>query len=90
MIEELRAQFRDRFIDSARSHLARARTAAVDADLAVIATELHALAGEAALLEFTDCARFARAGENHARAGETRQCDDVMDSLTKAIDVIAG
>ena len=86
MLDELRAKFRPRFLATARARVARAR--APEADSGVLAAELHSLAGEASLLEFTECATIARAAEKHARAGEVRQCRAMLDPLAAAVEAL--
>jgi hypothetical protein len=85
--DELWARYRSRFIASARTRIARTR--ASGADTGVIASELHALAGEAALLELVECARLARAAGDHARAGERRACESVVSELEGRIGELA-
>jgi HPt (histidine-containing phosphotransfer) domain-containing protein len=87
MLEELRSKFRGRFIETARARIARTR--GPDADSGVLVSELHALAGEASLLEFAECARLAREAEQHARAGEGRKCREVVNALAAAIETLA-
>jgi hypothetical protein len=87
MLDELRARFKLRFLVTARARLARTR--APDVDMGAVAAELHSLAGEAALLEFTECAGLARAAERHARAGELRSCRESLDAIERALDAIA-
>lgn len=62
---EMRKLFLPRFVAQARSHLARASDAA-----GPVAREMHALAGEAAVMELVDVAGLAREAEGRARAGE--------------------
>jgi HPt (histidine-containing phosphotransfer) domain-containing protein len=81
MIEEIRARFLPRFLDTARGRLARARDAVANpkaAEPATVAHEIHALAGEAALLELEEVARLARGAEQAARKWTaTGEGDDV-------------
>jgi HPt (histidine-containing phosphotransfer) domain-containing protein len=88
MLDDLRARFKQRFIDTARARIARTRAA--DGDLGSAAAEMHGLAGEAALLEYAECARLARAAEGHARAGEGRKCKEALDALAKAVEGLTG
>jgi len=67
VIDELRAKFLPRFLDSARARLQRARGGLLEGDRAVVMHEMHALAGEAAILEFQEVARSARGAEKLAR-----------------------
>jgi hypothetical protein len=89
MLDELRARFRTRFVETARGRVKRARELAMDSDLASVAVELHSLAGEASLLEYVDCARCARAAEQLARSGEGRRCKDALEPLAEAIEAVA-
>jgi HPt (histidine-containing phosphotransfer) domain-containing protein len=84
MLDELRERFKQRFLDTARARIARTRTA--DGDMGSAASEMHGLAGEAALLEYVECARLARAAEAHARAGEGRKCKEAIDALATAVE----
>ena len=86
MLDDLRAKFRTRFLETARQRLVRVRSP--QADSGVMASELHSLAGEASILEYDDCAELAKSAERHARAGEARKCRDVIDALAKAVDAI--
>jgi hypothetical protein len=86
MLEEIRAKFRARFIESARARVSKAR--APGAAAAVVASEMHALAGEASLLEFGDCATLARSGEALARAGRLDECGEVLASLAAAVEAL--
>jgi hypothetical protein len=86
MLEEIRARFRARFIESARARLTKARASGVAA--ALVASEMHALAGEASLLEFGDCATLARSGEALARAGRLDECAQVLASLAEAVEAL--
>lgn len=68
MLDELRARFRTRFIDTARDRLQRCLGLLGESDRAKeLAVELHSLAGEAAMLGLYDVAETARRGEEAAR-----------------------
>lgn len=68
MQDELRARFRTRFIDTARGRVRKSVGLLSDDDGAqTLMTELHSLAGEAALLGLKDISDAARAGELMAR-----------------------
>lgn len=67
MIDELRAKFMPRFLDSAQNRLIRARGGLDRGDRTEVVHELHALAGEAAILELQQVAHAARAAETIAR-----------------------
>jgi CheY-like chemotaxis protein len=96
MLEELRARFRTRFIDTARDRIRRCLTTLGERSSAGnIASELHSLAGEAAMLGFDDISVLARNGEVAARrwlAGSTTahvECARVVRSLGKAVEAMA-
>jgi HPt (histidine-containing phosphotransfer) domain-containing protein len=79
VIEELRAKFLTRFLDSAKSRLERARGGLGEGDRSVVMHEMHALAGEAAILELQEVAKAARGAEQHARkwvASDTTSDED--------------
>jgi HPt (histidine-containing phosphotransfer) domain-containing protein len=70
-MEELWSRFRDRFLASTEQRLHRARElleSGNKANGARIASELHALAGEAGLLGVGEVSRMARAGESVAKS----------------------
>ncbi|HJZ87338.1 MAG TPA: Hpt domain-containing protein [Polyangia bacterium] len=77
MIDDLRARFLPRFVAASRARLARSRglTAPASADPGTLAKELHAMAGEAALIGFPDLADLARATEISARAWASGHAD---------------
>jgi CheY-like chemotaxis protein/HPt (histidine-containing phosphotransfer) domain-containing protein len=68
MLEELRARFRNRFIDTARDRIRRCLTMLSESGRAMeLAGELHSLAGEAAMLGLDSISATARSGEEAAR-----------------------
>ncbi len=68
MLEELRARFRNRFIDTARDRIRRCLTMLSESGRAMeLANELHSLAGEAAMLGLDSISVTARSGEDAAR-----------------------
>ncbi len=67
MIEELREKFLGRFLEGAAGRLSRARVGLEEGDRKTVSHEMHALAGEAALLELDDVARRAREAEQLSR-----------------------
>jgi HPt (histidine-containing phosphotransfer) domain-containing protein len=67
LIEDLRTRFLPRFLESSRNRLARARALYESADAKALAAELHALAGEAMMLDLGTVADNARRGETAAR-----------------------
>jgi recombinational DNA repair protein (RecF pathway) len=88
-LAELQARFRLQFVETARTRLTRARASAQESDLATVALELHILAGEAALLAFTECVRCAHAAEALARSGEGRRCREALEPMSAAIEAVA-
>jgi CheY-like chemotaxis protein/HPt (histidine-containing phosphotransfer) domain-containing protein len=96
MLEELRARFRTRFIDTARDRISRCLAMLGDNSSAGnVASELHSLAGEAAMLGFDDISVIARNGETAARrwlAGSTAahvECARVVRTLGRAVAAMA-
>lgn len=72
MKSEIFAKLRDRLIQTAHERLTRA-LALLDADapqVKAVASELHALAGEASLVGADEMADFARDAERAANAGD--------------------
>jgi CheY-like chemotaxis protein/HPt (histidine-containing phosphotransfer) domain-containing protein len=97
MLEELRARFRTRFIDTARDRIRRCLAMLSESSSAGnVASELHSLAGEAAMLGFDEVSVLAHDGEAAARrwlAGSTAahvECARVVRSLGRAVDAMAG
>ncbi len=69
MLDELRARFRTRFIDTARGRVHRILVLLGQPERAEeLAAELHALAGEAAMLGLDEISETARRGEEAARS----------------------
>ena len=96
MLEELRARFRTRFIDTARDRIRRCLAMLGESSSAGnVASELHSLAGEAAMLGFDDISVLARNGEAAARrwlAGSTAahvECARVVRSLGREVEAMA-
>ena len=68
MMRDIQAQFRDRFVATARKRLAHIREAVTsNSTLNTPVQEFHSFAGEAGLLAFTQFVDLARDGETHAR-----------------------
>jgi CheY-like chemotaxis protein/HPt (histidine-containing phosphotransfer) domain-containing protein len=96
MLEELRARFRTRFIDTARDRIRRSLGKLGESSSAVdIAGELHSLAGEAAMLGFDAISLIARNGEAAARrwhAGSTAaqvECARIVRTLGREIEALS-
>jgi hypothetical protein len=68
LTEELKQRFLPRFVETSRGRLARARSLFDGGDAPTLAHELHALAGEAMMLDLRVIADNARRGESAARA----------------------
>jgi HPt (histidine-containing phosphotransfer) domain-containing protein len=89
VIESIRERFLGRFVQGGRERVRRAREACEGepCSLATVATELHALAGEAALLELTVVAELAQRGEAMARsAGAAPEgCVELLRELDRAV-----
>lgn len=95
MIDELREKFLGRFLAGAKQRLTRARAALDNGDGNSVMHEVHALAGEAAVLEYRDVARLARSAEVQARAWsvardpeEAERCRATLGSLETALAAI--
>ncbi len=94
-MEELWHRFRDRFLESSESRLNRARAIIASGDPAndALASELHALAGEASVLGVETMARMAREAERAAKswgmaasdAERTRACQTAIENLDVAL-----
>jgi HPt (histidine-containing phosphotransfer) domain-containing protein len=95
MEQELWEQFRERFIQSSEVRLIRARAIVAGGDPAndALASELHALAGEASVLGVEGLAKMARAAERAAKswgaasadAEKARVCASALDELDAAL-----
>lgn len=87
-MSDLRERFLARFVEAAIKRL----DAAALASAADVARQLHALAGEAALLDFHEIAAEARAAEQSARAwaagdeGRGRAVQDAVARLRAEVD----
>jgi HPt (histidine-containing phosphotransfer) domain-containing protein len=69
MFQELRSRFLPKFIQSGRERVRRALEACAADRLDLVTAEVHALSGEAALLEFREIVQLARTAESAARGG---------------------
>ena len=82
----IRSRFLPRFLAIAGGRIERCSQLAERGDWNAITTELHALAGEAALLELRDIANLAREGERLARKPESQgECASILRSLEAQI-----
>ena len=94
MIEDLRKRFLPRFVQGGRERVRRALRACEGerCSLASAITELHALAGEAALLELHVIAELARAGENAARTpgAQGGACAKALREIDAALVALEG
>jgi HPt (histidine-containing phosphotransfer) domain-containing protein len=69
MFQELRSRFLPKFIQSGRERVRRALEACAAGRFELVAAEVHALSGEAALLELREIVLLARTAESQARGG---------------------
>ena len=82
----IRHRFLPRFVKLAAERIDRCLALAERGDWNAITTELHALAGEAALLELRPIADLAREGERIARKTESQgECASILQALGKQI-----
>jgi len=104
VIRELRERFLPRFVQSARTHVERARTACQGAGAPgqgdrssarwrVVRHEMHALSGEASMLELEAVGPLAKAAEGAAaraaRHGEAAaEVDRLIDEIARALDAL--
>lgn len=96
MLDELRARFRTRFIETARDRIRRSLSLLGGSDgAAQLVTELHSLAGEASMLGLDDIAEIARNGEDAAKqwqkGSSTAQvaCARTMRTLSQRVEAFA-
>jgi succinoglycan biosynthesis protein ExoA len=91
-MEELRHRFLPRFLRAGQERVRRALDACIgDSRLDVVATEVHALAGEAALLELREIVSLARAAEVVARApsgGAADACRSALRDILAALEAL--
>jgi HPt (histidine-containing phosphotransfer) domain-containing protein len=101
VIEDLRKRFLPRFVQTARERVTRALLCLeTPRGASAAVADLHALAGEAAILELFDIAGLAREGEKAARrvvtAGASTgtpsesavECARVLHAIEAAIDTL--
>ena len=86
MIEQIRARYIGRFLETARLRIARGQQLLAARELAGLASELHRLAGDAAMLELGALADVARAGEDTVRALVNVQDDAGLATCAGAVD----
>jgi HPt (histidine-containing phosphotransfer) domain-containing protein len=89
---ELQSQFLERFLERTKGRLTRARSLLDVDDATALAHELHALAGEAKMLDLFAIADLASRGEVAARAwsdgaddGPRATCATCLDTVGKAV-----
>jgi HPt (histidine-containing phosphotransfer) domain-containing protein len=95
MERDLWLKFRERFFQSSETRLGRARAIIASGDPAndALASELHALAGEASVLGVETMARIAREAERTAKSWgaaatdseRARACQLALDDLDEAL-----
>jgi HPt (histidine-containing phosphotransfer) domain-containing protein len=88
MMDGLRARFMPRFVATARERLRRAAEMCKARDAVGVASELHACAGEAGMLELAELARLSAAGEIAARAWSTGGGQTAQDDCARCIAAI--
>jgi HPt (histidine-containing phosphotransfer) domain-containing protein len=82
----IRSRFLPRFLTIAEGRIQRCSQLAERGDWNGITTELHALAGEAALLELRNIAELAREGERRARKPESQgECASILRDIEAQI-----
>jgi hypothetical protein len=86
MIEELRARYFPRFVEAARLRISRGRQHLELKSVRGVASELHSLAGDAAILELRELADAARAGEVAARSFGDIAGDDALAACASALE----
>jgi HPt (histidine-containing phosphotransfer) domain-containing protein len=87
-MEDLRASFLPRFVEAAKSRLARARSLLEMDDAKTLARELHALAGEAKMLGLFGIAEDASRGEVLARAWSEGGGEDSRAACASCLDAV--
>ena len=93
MSDDLQARFLARFLDTAVKRLARARELAAPQrrEMNKLSMELHALAGEASMLDLTELADIARTTEATAlqwaagTEGSEARCFDLLRILDEKV-----
>jgi len=78
-----------RFLEAARLRISRGREHLEAKRLGPVASELHMLAGDAAILELREVADAARAGEVAARSFGQTADQDSLDACASALERIA-
>ena len=91
-MDELRDRFLLRFLETTKGRLTRARSLFEGDDAQALARELHALAGEAKMLDLYAIAEDAHRGEIAARAwsdgagdGPRAACASCLDTVGEAV-----
>jgi len=102
LIDDLRSRFMPRFVEASRGRLERARVLFAGGDAPMLAHELHALAGEAMMLDLHAIADNARRGESAAIAWSKGResgggsseapravCADSLESVGRALALLS-
>ena len=87
-IPELRRRFLPRFRTAASAHFRHAEAALASGDMGAVAHAMHALAGEAALLEIHSLAEPARATDAAARSGAKAECARLLAEMRKTLETL--
>jgi HPt (histidine-containing phosphotransfer) domain-containing protein len=89
LMEELRRKFMPRFVAMGRERAQRARESC-EGRLDLAAAEMHALAGEAALLGLGEIDVLAREGERAARQKQSQECVRILAEIDEALATAEG
>ena len=95
MIDEIRAKFLPRFVESTRERLERASKLIADGSNAApaIAADLHTIAGEASIMGLVEIADLARKGERAVRSVGGLDDPSILAALYqlwRGLDALAG
>jgi HPt (histidine-containing phosphotransfer) domain-containing protein len=91
MIEAIRAEFMPRFRANAKQRIARARMLVGSGGSHALAQELHALAGEAAVMGVATLAEAARKAERYTRESVTTdEWIATLDQMARLLDEGSG
>ncbi len=88
MIGELQERFLPRFLETAKSRLARARALLAESDAPSLARELHALAGEAKMLDLHAITEAVCRAEASTRTWSDGPGDDPKAACCESLDAV--
>jgi len=89
LIDAMRSRFLGRFLEVSSGRLVRARALLESGDPTSLAHELHALSGEARMLELHDVADDAGRGERAARHWASGAADEGRPECARALATLA-